>query len=118
MIKELTEWVSRFDRICEKAFKTRLSHIARLNANPDCQQQITYQPNSLFTLSTSSITSLPEVSPLPVTEEDDTNLKSLKRLLVRKIEPGCSVVMGEVDKMRMWVGVAREVVYGIRRRGL
>jgi len=49
-------------------------------------------------------------------ENDDDDTRTIRRLLLRKVEAGVTGSWDEMDKVEGWVGIVREAVRGVKRR--
>jgi len=77
---------------------------------------ITSRP-SLASISTIySTTSSIASAAATLTENDDEDIRILRRLLLRKIEAQTSGAWDEVDKVTGWVQIVKEAVRSVKRR--
>jgi hypothetical protein len=63
----------------------------------------------------SSHSSIASVAPTMI-ENDDEDTRTIRRLLLRKIEAGIVGSWDEMDKVLGWLHIVKEVVRGVKRR--
>lgn len=66
----------------------------------------------------SPITRSPLASPLAtaISEEDDDDLRIIRRLIFRKVEALTSNAWDELENIVCWLRIIKEVVRGVKRR--
>jgi guanylate kinase len=64
----------------------------------------------------STTSSIASVAATLTTENDDEDIRIVRRLLLRKIEAQTSGAWDEVDKVTGWVQIVKEAVRSVKRR--
>ncbi|KDR78809.1 hypothetical protein GALMADRAFT_63953 [Galerina marginata CBS 339.88] len=124
--------ISRTQRVVKRAIKKREAMIADLHATAANQSQLAaedaFSPGLLGY--TSAITSRPSLASIStiystssvlsvaatLTENDDEDIRIIRRLLLRKIEAQASGAWDEVDKVMGWLQIVKEAVRSVKRR--
>lgn len=55
-------------------------------------------------------------APMTISEEDDEDMRIIRRLMCRKIESLTSDAWDELEKVVCWLRIIKEVIRGVKRR--